>query len=313
MTQFILRRLALMALVLFVVSVVIFTIVQLLPGDVAAMILGTEATEQDLAQLRVNLGLNRAPALRYLDWIGGVLSGDWGTSLLLKLPVRPLILGRLQNSAVLALLAMLMAVPLSIALGTLSGLRRNRWIDHLVSVSTLVAVSLPEFVWGTVLILLLAYRFRLLPPSSLIDPGANPFSALSHLILPALTLTLALLAHTTRMTRASVIDVLEQPYIRTAMAKGLRAATVVLRHTLPNALLPTITIVAINIGFLMGGLVVVETVFAYPGLGRLTVDAVNHRDVPLIQMTVLLVGAVYAASNLVADILYAYLNPRIRY
>jgi peptide/nickel transport system permease protein len=307
------RRLGLLALVMAIVSVLIFGIVQVLPGDVAVMILGTSATPADLTALRQKLGLDRSAALRYADWVSGAVRGEWGTSLLYQVPVRPLVLERLRRSAVLAVLALAVAVPLAIGLGVLAALRRNGLFDQAVGLVTLVAVSLPEFIVGTVLILVLAFQFAIFPPSSLIDPRASPWSIAPKLVLPVLALVLALLAHMTRMTRASMLDVLEQPYIRAARLKGLRPRRVILRHALRNALLPTVGIVAINVGFLIGGIVVVETVFAYPGLGRLMVDAVNHRDVPVIQMAALLIALTYALANLAADLVYAYLDPRIRY
>jgi peptide/nickel transport system permease protein len=277
------------------------------------MILGTSATPQDLAALRVKLGLNRPAPLRYLDWMDGAVRGDWGASLLYQMPVRPLVLERLGRSAVLAGLALGVGVPLAVGLGVLSAVRRGGLVDHAVGLVSLVAVSLPEFIIGTALILVLAFRFPLLPPSSLIDPQASLWHAAPSLVLPVLTLVLALLAHMTRMTRASMLDVLEQPYVRAARLRGLRQRRVILRHALRNALLPTVGIIAINVGYLLGGIVVVETVFAYPGLGRLMVDAVNHRDVPVIQMTALVIALTYALANLAADLAYAYLNPRIRY
>jgi peptide/nickel transport system permease protein len=307
------RRLGLLALVMAIVSVLIFGIVQVLPGDVAVMILGTSATDADLAALRTKLGLDRPAPLRYADWVSGAVRGEWGTSLLYQVPVRPLVIERLRRSAALAVLALVVAVPLAIGLGVLAALRRNGFFDQAVALVTLVAVSLPEFIVGTVLVLVLAFRFALFPPSSLIDPGASAWAVAPKLALPVLTLVLALLAHMTRMTRASMLDVLEQPYIRAARLKGLRPRRVILRHALRNALLPTVGIVAINVGFLIGGIVVVETVFAYPGLGRLMVDAVNHRDVPVIQMAALLIALTYALANLAADLAYAYLDPRIRY
>ncbi|HEY7138835.1 MAG TPA: ABC transporter permease [Methylomirabilota bacterium] len=311
--RFLGRRLLLVALVMAIVSVLIFAVVQILPGDVAVMILGTSATPQDLAALRVKLGLNRPAPLRYLDWIGGAIRGDWGASLLYQMPVRPLVLERLGRSAVLAGLALVVGVPLAVGLGVLSAVRRGGLVDHLVGLVSLVAVSLPEFIIGTVLILVFAFRFALLPPSSLIDPQASLGQAAPSLVLPVLTLVLALLAHMSRMTRASMLEVLEQPYVRAARLRGLRPRRVILRHALRNALLPTVGIIAINVGYLIGGIVVVETVFAYPGLGRLMVDAVNHRDVPVIQMTALVIALTYALANLAADLAYAYLNPRIRY
>jgi peptide/nickel transport system permease protein len=313
LVRFLTRRLLLLALVLAVVSVLIFGVVQVLPGDVATMILGTSATPEDLQVLRERLGLTRPAALRYLDWVTGTLRGDWGISLLYRVPVRPLVLDRLWQSGVLAVLALAVAVPVSVGLGVLAAVRRSGWIDQVTSLVTLVAVSLPEFVWGTVLILVLAYWWPVLPPSSMIEPRAGLAKVAPSLVLPVLTLVLGLLAHMTRMVRASMIEALDQPFVRAARLRGLRPRVVVLRHALRNALLPTVGIVAINVGYLLGGIFVVETVFAYPGLGRLLVDAVNHRDVPVIQMGALAVATSYALANLGADLLYAYLDPRIRY
>ena len=309
---FIARRLGALAVVLAVVSVLVFAVVQLLPGDVATEILGTSATPEDLAALRLKLGLTRPAPVRYAEWIGGVVRGDWGQSLLYQMPVRPLVLGGLGRSAVLAGLALLIAVPLSIGLGVVAALRRDRLLDHAISTLTLIALSLPEFVWGTLLILLLAYRFRIFPPSSVVDPQAALASQAARFVLPVLTLILALLAQMTRMTRASMIDALRQPFTEAARLRGLRPRRVV-AHALRNALLPTVGIVALNVGFLLGGIVIVETIFSYPGLGRLLVDAVNHRDVPMLQMATLVVASAYGLANLGADVVYAFLDPRIRY
>lgn len=313
LARFLARRLVLMGLVLAVVSVTIFGVVHILPGDVATMILGTSATPEDLAALRERLGLTRPAALRYLDWVSGTVRGDWGTSLLYKVPVRPLVLDRLRQSTLLAALALGVAVPLSIALGVVAAVRRGRWVDQVTGLVTLLAVSLPEFVWGTILILALAYWWPVLPPSSMIDPRASLATMAPSLVLPVLTLVLGLLAHMTRMIRASMIEALEHPFVQAARLRGLRPRVVILRHALRTALLPTVGIVAINVGYLIGGIFVVETVFAYPGLGRLFVDAVNHRDVPVIQMAALAVAVSYALANLAADLAYAYLDPRIRY
>jgi len=309
---FIARRLGALAVVLAVVSVLVFAVVQLLPGDVATEILGTSATPEDLAALRLKLGLTRPAPVRYAEWIGGVVRGDWGQSLLYQMPVRPLVLEGLGRSAVLAGLALLIAVPLSIGLGVVAALRRDRPLDHAISTLTLIALSLPEFVWGTLLILLLAYRFRIFPPSSMVDPQASLASQAARFVLPVLTLILALLAQMTRMTRASMIDAIRQPFTEAARLRGLRPRRVV-AHALRNALLPTVGIVALNVGFLLGGIVIVETIFSYPGLGRLLVDSVNHRDVPMLQMATLVVASAYGLANLGADIVYAYLDPRIRY
>lgn len=313
MTIFILKRCWLITLVMAMVSILIFATVQILPGDVAAMILGTSATPQDLASLRAQLGLDRPVAIRYFDWLRGAITGDWGVSSLYQVSVRELVLARLGQSGILASLALAVAVPLAIGLGVISAVWRNRLADHLISVVTLVSVSLPEFITGTVLILIFAFQFPIFPPSSMIEPGSSLARIAPSLVLPTLTLVLALLAHMTRMTRTSMLEVLDRPYVRAARLRGLRPHRVILRHALRNALLPTVGIVATNVGFLMGGIVVVETVFAYPGLGRLLVDAINHRDVPVIQMSALVIALTYALANLLADILYGYLDPRVRY
>jgi peptide/nickel transport system permease protein len=310
---FVVRRLLFSLLVLLMVSIVTFVVVQVLPGDVASMILGTDASPEDVATMRETLGLNRPAYVRYLDWIGGAVRGDWGTSLRLNQPVAPLVITRMVNSAVLAGLTLLISVPLAIGLGVFAGLRRGRLPDRVIAIVTLIGTSLPEFVWGNVLIIVFAFWLKWLPPSSLMDPGDPVFAQVKLLILPVATLTLVMLAYTSRMTRTSMIEVMEKNFIRTARLKGIGEREVILKHALPNALLPTITIVAMNIGWLMGSLVVVETVFSYPGLGRMMVFAVSNRDVPTLQMTVLVTAGIYCLANLCADVLYAYLNPRVRY
>jgi peptide/nickel transport system permease protein len=310
---FVIRRLMFSFLVLLTVSIVVFAVVQILPGDVAVMILGTEATPQDIEVLREKLGLNRPIYTRYLEWMYGALQGDWGISLRLNQPVAPLLLSRLGNSAVLAGLTLIIAVPLAVGLGVFAGLRQRRLPDRIIAVITLIGTSVPEFVWGSLFIIIFAFGLKWLPASALLDPADSPLSRIQFLILPVATLTMVMMAYTSRMTRISMIDVLEKNYIRTARLKGIGEMRVILRHALRNALLPTITIVAMNIGWLMGSLVVVETVFSYPGLGRMMVFAVSNRDVPMLQMTVLITAAIYSLANLLADVLYAYLNPRVRF
>lgn len=312
LTYFI-RRLVLMVLTLFVISIAIFAVTELLPGDVAWSILGQSATPEDLATLRAKLGLDQPAPVRYLEWIGGVAHGDLGTSLRMGVPVGPLLLERLGRSLLLALLALGVGVPLAIGLGVVAGIWRNRLPDMLISLGTLIAVSLPEFVTGVVLILLFATGLHWLPPSSFLLPTAGVTDTLRALILPAMTLMLVMLAHTARMTRSSMAEVMQMPYIRTAVLKGLPNRTVILHHALRNALLPAITIIALNIGWLIGGLVIVESVFSYPGLGRLLVDAVSSKDVPMLQSVTLLIAAIYAVANFAADMLYTVMNPRIRY
>jgi peptide/nickel transport system permease protein len=311
--RFFARRLAFMALTLLIVSVVIFAVTELLPGDVAVMILGSEATDETLAALRTQLGLDRPATTRYVAWLTSAAQGDFGESLRMRTEVGPLVLERLKNSFALAGLAFVIGVPLALGLGIVAGLRKDRLVDKAITVTTLLGISVPEFVIGSVLIILFAVIWPVLPASSLIDPKANPLESMKYLILPAATLVLVTLAHTTRMTRANVVRVLRTDYVRTATLKGMPRGRVILRHVLPNALLPSITIIAINVGWMLGGLIVVETVFGYPGLGQLMIFAVTNRDVPLVQAVALLVALIYAVANLGADVLYAALNPRIRY
>jgi peptide/nickel transport system permease protein len=311
--RFVLRRLVLMMITLFVVSIVIFAITEILPGDVATMILGQEATPAQVQALRERMGLDRPAAERYVEWMADMARGDLGVSLRMDRPVAEIIAPRLRNSAALAVLAFVVAVPTALMLGVVAALRRHGLVDQLLSGFALVAMSLPEFVIGSVLIIIFASQLSLLPAASLMDPRANLIENFRFLILPAMALTLGMLAHTSRMMRASLIEVLDTNYIRTATLKGLPRAVVVFKHAMRNALLPTITVIAINLGYLIGAVVVVEVVFAYPGMGRLIVIAVQNRDVPLLQVTVLIVAATYTVANLIADILYAVLNPQIRY
>ncbi|MCC6791662.1 MAG: ABC transporter permease [Thermomicrobiales bacterium] len=229
------------------------------------------------------------------------------------LPVSEVLGPRLRNSAALAALAFAVGVPLAIALGVIAALRRDGVVDHLIALFTLFSISFPEFVIGSFLIIVFATQFELLPPASVMDPRADLIDNFKFLILPAASLTIGMLAHTSRMMRASLIEVLDTNYVRTATLKGLPRSLVVVKHALRNALLPAITVIAINLGYLLGAVVVVETVFAYPGLGRLIVFSVQNRDIPLLQVTILIVAATYTLSNLLADILYAVLNPQIRY
>lgn len=313
MLQFFLRRLALVFFILFFVSLIVFAVTELLPGDAAQMILGQKATQETLTALRVRLGLDQPATVRYLAWIGGVLRGDWGESLIMNLPVGPLLVQRLGNSAVLALLAWVMSALLGIGLGIIAGLNRNRWPDRLISVLTLFFLSFPPFVIAVFLIIVFSLWLQWLPASSMIEADANLFTSLRFLILPTLTLTLGALAEVARLTRASLIEVVNSDYIRTAKSKGLPNQLIILRHALRNALLPAISVLALNIGYLMSGTVLVESVFAYPGLGRLLLQAISQRDLPLLQGVALITATIYTLANLAADLAYRWLNPRIRY
>lgn len=312
MGRYVVRRLGFLLLTLLITSLVVFWITQSLPGDVASILLGREASQAALDSLRDKLGLNQPLPVQYVRWLVRFASGDWGQSFSLHGPIRPAVVQRLDFSLRLALVTLLLAVPLAIALGVLAGLNEGKLSDHAISLGTLSVVSLPEFVTGLVLIELLAHRLQLFPASSSIRPETSFFQALPFLVLPALTATLVLLAYIARLTRAGVIEELKKTYVRTATLKGLPKRVVLVRHVLRNALLPTVTVVAISFGWLISGLIVIENVFNYPGLGRLLVFAIQNRDLPLLQAITMVVVVGVVLANLVADVLYAALNPRIR-
>lgn len=310
---FFLKRVGFLFVTLVLVSVVVFTMTQVLPGDVATMILGQQATPEDLATLRQRLGLNRPAYVQYGDWLSGMVRGDWGESLRMDLPVRGLVLGRLGASLRLALFTFVLAIPLAVGLGIVAGVCAGRAVDHLISIGSLAAVSVPEFVTGPILILVFSVWLGWLPPTSRIEAGAGLWEGFRNLLLPGITLTLVLLAHSIRMTRASIVNVMQSAFVRMATLKGLTRRRVVWGHAVRNALAPTVTVVALHLGWLIGGLVVVESIFGYPGLGWLLVFAISQRDIPLIQAACLVAAAAYGICNLLADVAYVYLNPRIRY
>jgi peptide/nickel transport system permease protein len=312
MARYLLRRFGFIVLTLILASLIIFSVTQLLPGDVARIILGQFATETAIANLREELGLNRPLHVQYLDWAGGFIRGDWGTSLISRMPVRPMVMQRLVNSAMLAGLALLIYVPLGIVLGVIAALKRDKLPDQLISGISMAFVGLPEFVSGLLLITFLAIGLSWFPANSSIDPDSTFRQALPYLILPAITVSLTGLGYIARMTRSGTIDVLKADYIRAAELKGLPGWQVLTRHVLRNSLLPTVTVVAMGIGWLLGGLIVTEAVYGYPGLGRLLVYSIQRQDLPLIQAGSMIVVAIYSFSNLAADILYSLLNPRIR-
>lgn len=312
MGRFVLRRLGFVVLTFVLSSMIIFYATTVLPGDVATMVLGRYATEEAKNELREELGLNKPIAVQYGDWLKDFVRGDWGTSVSTDAEVRPMVFERLGNSLMLALVAFLMYVPLGILLGLVAALRRNSWVDQVISVGSLAFIGLPEFVSGVILITLFAVQLGWFPAQSAISPDATFLEALPYLILPAVTVALTSLAYVVRMTRSSTVDVLQMDYVRTADLKGLPPRSVLFTHVLRNALLPTITVVAIGIGWLIGGLIVTEAVYAYPGIGRLLLFAIQRRDLQLIQATALLIVLIYVFANLIADVLYAVLNPRIR-
>lgn len=313
MISYVARRLGLVLLTLLISSLLIFIVTQILPGDVAKAILGRFATPEALQGLRAKLGLDRPLPMQYGSWLVHYVQGDWGVSLSTGEPVLNLVAARLRNSGMLALVAFVMYVPLGILLGLLAALRRNKVADQIISITSLAFIGLPEFVTGVVLIAVFALKLNWLPASSAISPDSGLLEALPRLILPGITVSLVSLAYITRMTRSATAEVLSTDYVRSAYLKGLHPARVLFTHVLRNSLLPTVTVIAIGIGWLIGGLIVTESLFSYPGLGRLLLFAIQRRDIPLLQAITLLLVIVFSVSNLLADLLYAVLNPRIRY
>jgi peptide/nickel transport system permease protein len=309
--RFLLRRLWLSAITLLLVSIVLFAVAEVLPGDVGRTILGPFATKAQVAQLNRELGLDRPLPVRYVDWLGGFISGDWGQSPLLNTPVRPLVVERMINSLMLATFALALVVPVSIGLGVLAALHRDGPIDRIISVTGLSLIALPEFVAGVVVLVVFAVQLGWFPVSSEV-PSANPVDVVRQFLLPSIPLVLVLFGYIARMARAGTVEALDSNYVRTAVLKGLPRRTLIWRHVLRNALLPTISVVSVQVGYLFGGLVVIETLFNYPGIGKLLLDSAIGHDLPVLEATVLVVAVLFMLSNLVADSLYAVLNPRIR-
>jgi peptide/nickel transport system permease protein len=315
MLTFIVRRLGLLALTLLGISLLVFGILQLLPGDAASAILGAwqERSGRTHDYLRHALGLDRAWYEQYFSWLLGVVQGDLGRSLSMDAPITPILFERLGYSLRLAVPALLLAVSISLVLGVVAATRPNGFVDHAITAITLSGVSIPAFVSGAVLILIFAAWLGWFPSSSMLTQGEGFLFWAKMLALPVATLTIEALAHITRITRSSMIEVLKTPYVRTARLKGMPRRVVLFKHALRNAMLPTVTVIAFNIGWMLGGVVVVEQVFSYPGLGSLVLYAIETRDIPLLQASMFFVAAGYCVANLLADITYALLDPRIRY
>ena len=313
MTRLILRRLALGVLTLFLISLIVFAAVLALPGDAATAILGREATPDRVAALRDQLNLNDSVVTQYLDWIGGVLTGSFGESAATQQPVSELLSDRVANTGFLVFVAAVVAVPLSIGIGVWTAMRRDRAVDHVVSTSTLVLAALPEFVIGIGLILLFATTvFQLFPAVSLLAPDQRAWTEPSVVVLPAATLVLAVTPYISRIMRGSMIEVLESEYVTMARLKGLPERTVIWRHAVPNAIVPAIQVTALQLAWMAGGVVVVEFVFSYPGIGSLFIDAVDNRDILVVQAITLLAAAIYVVLNLLADLATIAVTPRLR-
>jgi peptide/nickel transport system permease protein len=308
---FLAKRLGLTLLTLVLVSIVVFAIAQVMPGDVGRTILGPYASQEQVDRVNHELGVDQPLPTRYWEWASGFFTGDWGTSYLVNEPVRPLVLERLGNSLLLGAFALALIVPLSIAAGVLAALKHGRFLDRALAVGGLSLIALPEFVGGVILIIVFAVELGWFPASSQV-PSANPLDWFRQFLLPSLPLMFVLFGYISRMARAGTVEVLGSNYVRTAVLKGLPPRTVLSKHVLRNSLLPTITVVAVQFGYLVGGLVVIETLFNYPGIGKLTLDSALGHDIPVLQAAVLVTALVTMLMNLFADVSYALLNPRIR-
>ena len=315
MRRYLARRLLLLVPVLVGVSVIVFMVLHLSPGDPVEIMLGAQATQADRARLRADLGLDQPVHVQYVRWLGHVARGDLGRSLWMKRPVLAEVLLRFQATLILAGTALLLSTTLGIALGVASATRPNSLLDRLSATASLFGASMPSFWLGIVLMVVFALRLGWLPASGMYAPygGGGLLDLLAHLLLPAVTLAAASVTIIARLTRATMLETLGQDYIRTARAKGVVERGVVLRHGLKNALIPIVTVVGVQAGYLLGGAVLTETVFAWPGVGTLMVQGILARDVPLVQGCVLVVALSFVLVNLAVDLVYAWLDPRIRY
>jgi peptide/nickel transport system permease protein len=313
MSRFLLRRILLGLLILLLVSIVVFAATQALPGNAARAILGRNATPARLAALTRQLHLNESPVSQYLHWLGGVLTGNFGTSAATEQPVSSLISARILNSAFLVLVSALIALPLSIGLGVWMAVKRDKATDNILSIATLSLAALPEFVIGIGLIVLFATNVsHAFPAVSIIPPGEHAWNVPNAVVLPAATLVLAVTPYISRIMRGSMVEVLESEYVTMARLKGLSNRTVIWRHAVPNAIVPAIQVSALQLAYMAGGVVLVEFVFTFPGIGSALVDAVGNRDIPVVQALVMIIGAVYVVVNLVADLLTIVVTPRLR-
>ena len=309
---YIVNRLLSLILTLFLISLITFGVTNILPGDVAMMIMGTQSNPEALAGLRKSLGLNDPLLVQYGHWIGGMLSGNWGNSLIFKKPIAELLGQKMMASALIVVMSMTFALLAAVLLGVWAAVHRDKWQDTASSATSLLGVNLPDFFWGIVMILVFARWLGWLPSSGYADPSVNFGSAIQHALLPAFGLGLGLMAHLTRMTRSTMTGILGQEFIRVARAKSLSETTVVWRYGLANAVGPVITVAGLQIGYLFGSIIVMESLFNFTGMGWLTYQALLNRDVPLIQATVFVIAAVVMIVNLIVDLLYLVIDPRIR-
>jgi len=315
----VLQRLGLGLVTLFVVSVIIFTTVEMLPGDFARAILGQSATPETVAAFERDVGLDRPPVQRYFEWLGGVAHGDFGLSFSslgalgggAKRTVMSLVAPRLKNTLFLAGMTAIIAVPLALALGMLAALYRNSWFDRVVNLVSLTSVSVPEFFIAYILMLFLAVRFPIFYSLANVTPDTPLLERIARCALPAMTLVLVIVAQMMRMTRAAIINLLASPYVEMARLKGVSPSRIIVHHALPNAWAPIATVIAFNLAYLVVGVVIVEVVFVYPGIGQLMVDAVSSRDIPVVQACALIFALAYILLNLLADVISIVTNPRL--
>lgn len=312
MWKFILTRIALGLLTLLAVSLLIFAATEILPGDVASAVLGQGATPETLAAFRTELGLDRPAMVRYLEWFTNAIQGDFGQALTNKREILPELTKKFKNTLFLAGTAALIAVPLSVGLGIIAAINEGKWQDRLSNIVSLATISVPEFFIAYVLILVFAVQLRWLPSLSTIFSGMPLSEMLYKIALPAVTLTMLVAAHMLRMTRSSVLSIMSQPYIEMAFLKGMSRSRVIMKHALPNAAAPIISVIALNLAYLIVGVVVIEVVFVYPGVGQYMVDGVTKRDLPVVQACGLLFAGTFIILNTVADILAILANPRLR-
>ena len=313
MIQYIVRRLLALVPVLLGISLIVFVLVHLVPGDVVSILLGPTTSPEAREALRKLFGLDEPLQVQYVRWLGGVLHGDLGTSLRTGQPVLSSILDRFSVTLELTGLAMVVALLIGVPAGLIGAVKQYSKLDYAVTLFALAGLSVPNFLLATLMILLLSLSVRLLPPSGYVAFSVDPAQNLRLMAMPALALGLGAASYITRMTRSSVLETLRQDFVRTAYAKGLPSLAVIIGHALKNALIPIVTVVGIQLGYLLGGAVIVEAIFAVPGVGRLALDGINMRDYPVVQGTVLFITVVFVFINLAVDVLYAYLDPRIQY
>lgn len=312
MIRLVISRIFTAALTLLLVSIIIFAMVEVLPGDVASRILGRDATPESLAVVRAQLNLDASPLSRYFAWLGDLVQGDFGRALTSKRPISEILAPRIFNTLILSGVAFLIYIPLALIPALIQAVNRDRASDHFLSGVTLVLLSMPDFLLGTLLLITFVIFIPVLPATSLVVETTDFVGWVRALVLPSITLAIVMAVYAVRMLRDNLIEILGAEYVRMAELKGLSKRAVLLRHALPNALVPTLNVTALNLGYLIGGVVVVEKVFSFPGFGSLLVDSLQLRDVPLIEATVLVAAAVYIAANLFADLGAIFLNPRLR-